>query len=145
MIPVLLLAVQPVYAQRLEALRAGEMRFEYMGLPGNKQLEQQHRVISSNVKALDENAIVLMGWTDLFRYYYAAEVEQGRKDLRFIEAYPRADKEGMAGSLFTFLKEQIQQGHPVYALERYDDLQRGGFRLRMKAVGFSQMYQVEVR
>src|SRR5690606_37672260 len=125
--------------------REGALRFDFMGLPPNKQLEQQHKVITSNVKALDENAIILMGWTDLFRYYYAAEVEQGRKDVWFIEAYPRADKQGMAESLLSFIKEQIQQGRPVYALERYDELQRGDFRLRMKAVGFTQMYQIEVR
>lgn len=141
----LFLGIQPVFAQRLEGLRAGALRFDFMGIPPNKQLEQQHKVISSNVMALDENAIVLMGWTDLFRYYYAAEVEQGRRDVWFIEAYPRADKQGMAESLFPFLKEQITQGRPVYTLERYDDLQRAGFRLRMKAIGFTQMYQVEVR
>jgi hypothetical protein len=141
----LFLAAQPVYSQRLEALQAGELRFDFMGLPPNKQLEQQHKVILNNVRALDTNAIVLMDWTDLYRYYYAAEVQEKRNDVWFIEAYPRADKEGMADSLFPFLKEQMQLGCPVYALERYEDLQRGGFRLRMKAVGFTQMYQIEVR
>ena len=141
----LFLMAAPISAQRLKALQAGELRFAFMDLAPNKQLEQRHGVISYNVKALEQNAVVLMGWHDLYGYFYAAEVEQGRADLAFIEAYPYSYKEGMADSLFAYLKDQIEQGHPIYTLERYDELQRGGFRLKMKSVGFTQMYQVELR
>jgi hypothetical protein len=141
----LYLAAAPVYAQRLDALQAGNLRFDFMDLAPNSQLKQRHGIISYNVKALDKNAIILMDWGELYGYFYAAEVEQGRTDLLFIEAYPYSYKQGMADSLFSFLKDQIQQGHPVYALQRYDELQRGGFRLSMKSVGLSQMYEIKVR
>ena len=141
----LVFSTAPFVPQRIEALKAGELRFQFMGLPTNQELADWHKMISFNVEGLDQNAIVLMDWPDLYGYYYVAQVEQGRDDLLFLETYPYAMKQGMADTLISFLKEAIQKGRPVLAVRRYDELQRGGLRLLPRPVGITDMYSVKVR
>lgn len=141
----IVLTSAPFAAGRLEALKHGEIRFKVMDLATNQKLESWHRSVSSNVDQLPENAIVLMDWYNLYGYVYAAQVEQNKPDMWFIEAYPYSTKRGMADSLFVFLREQIQQGRPVYALTNVDELQRNGFRVTGKTVGGSRVFVVEMR
>ncbi|MBE0696004.1 MAG: hypothetical protein IH586_03685 [Anaerolineaceae bacterium] len=48
----------------------------------------------------------------------------------------------MADSLFDYLKEKMKKGSPVYAFERYTELERGGFTLESKPIGVSEMFLV---
>jgi hypothetical protein len=141
----ILLALLPFSTARLDALRAGEVRFDFMWLPSNAELLRWHQTISFNAKSLPQNAVVLMGWDNLYGYAYAANVELNRPDLLFLEAYPYANKAGMADSLFVYLKAKMAKGCPVYAAERLDELERGGFTLKAKPVGVTEMFLVEQR
>jgi hypothetical protein len=141
----ILLALLPFSTARLDALRAGEIRFDFMGLPANYELTRWHQLIRFNTRSLPKNAVVLMGWENIYAYAYAANVELGRPDLLFIEAYPYAHKDGMADSLFDYLKGKMKNGCPVIAYERYDDLERGGFQLQSTTFGISEMFMVEER
>jgi len=142
---IVVLSLAPLCPARIEFLREGKAQWEFMGLPQQAELEDWHNMIGFNVSALPENAVVLMGWKDLYGYTYTAHVEKGRPDLLFLEAYPYADKQGMADSLFDYLKDRLAEGRPVLALERLDELQRGGFRLEEIPVGVTRMYLVKIR
>lgn len=137
--------IVPVFSHRLEALKQGEIRFDFMGLRSNQDLEDWHAAIRYNVKALPQDAIVLAGWYDIYGYVYTAHVEQNRPDLLFMEAYPYANAEGMADSLLDLLTQSLRDGRPVYTLEELGELQRSGMRYHRETIGFAQMFKVELR
>jgi hypothetical protein len=94
---------------------------------------------------MPENALVLMDWYNLYGYLYAAQVEQGRTQMQFMEAYPYATKNEIADSLLDFLREKMKNGYPVYSLNQIDELQRSGFRLSSRPVGVNRMNVIELR
>lgn len=140
----LVLTTAPFLAQRTEALRRGELRFDFMNLEPNAALADWHQRISNNVENLPENAIVLMDWHDLYGYAYIAHVELGRPNMQFIEAYPYSTKNRIADSLAKYLREKIAQGYPVYSLTRVDELQRFGLSISYRTVGFTRMNYIQL-
>ncbi len=137
--------IAPVFSHRLEALRQGEIRFDFMGLISNADLEDWHAAIRHNVNALPPDAIVLVGWYDIYGYIYTAHVEEDRADLLFMEAYPYANTDGMASSLIDFLTQSLRDGRPVYTLEEYGELRRGGMQYHRETLGLAQVFKVELR
>lgn len=104
------LALAPLISSRAEMVQEGQARWDFMGLPSEIELDDWHQIITFNVADLPQDAIVLMGWSDLYGYTYVAQIEQGRPDLLFIEAYPYASKPEMAESLFDFLRDRLREG-----------------------------------
>lgn len=139
------LALAPLMPSRADMVKEGRARWDFMALPSEVELESWHELIAFNLTDLPENAIVLMGWRDLYGYTYVAQVEQDRPDLLFIEAYPYSVKAGMADSLLDYLKTRLMEGRPVFAVERLDELQRGGLSLTERPVGVTRMYEINIR
>lgn len=141
----LALTIWPHFSDRIDPLQKGEIRFRVNYLPSNQELEGWSDRIRASAAALPDDAVVLMDWSDLYAYYYAAQIEQGRPDLLFMEAYPFAAKDRMADSMFDFLREKIESGHPVYTVREINELRRGGFNYSSVPVGPTRMYSVEIR
>ena len=144
-IGLIVLALAPLIPSRADMLKEGRTRWDFMALPSEVELESWHELIAFNVADLPENAIVLMGWRDLYGYTYVAQVEQDRPDLLFIEAYPYSVKAGMADSLLEYLKTRLMEGRPVFTAERLDELERGGLSLTERPVGVTRMYEINIR
>lgn len=136
------LVILPVYPHRVDGLRQGQLRFDFMDLASNDELADWQARLRYNVERLPQNAIVLVGWYDIYGYAYTAHVEQARSDLLFMEAYPYANTEGMADSLLDFLTASLRDGRPVYMLEEYGELRRGGMNYHRQTVGLAEMFQV---
>lgn len=137
------LALAPALPQRLAALQAGEIRFDFMGLISNRELQGWRALTADNVRRLPANAVVLTDWTELYPSFYAAVVEQRRSDLRFLETYPYAPGRPLAATLVVFVRDQIAQGHPVYADRDLPELARDGLALRQTVIGTRRVFQVE--
>jgi hypothetical protein len=140
----LYLLVSPHYAERLGFILAGEARWRFMDLRGSGELNHWYGVIEYNVEALPENAVVLLDWYHLYAHIYAAKVERNRPDLRFLEAYPYAMKNEMASSLLAFIRASLEDGRPVFMMQPYDEVRRGGFTYTSRPVGLSTWYQIEL-
>ena len=93
------------------------------------------------VDALPEGSIVLTDWDRMWPYTYAAYLEAGRLDLRFLETYPRDDRPEIADSLVEYIRAHLPQ-HPIFIEERDRRLRQEGFRLVPKRVGGVRMYRV---
>ncbi len=96
LLAILALGVWPRLAPRWPDVRAG--RIPFVGVenyPADVQSENLYRSVVRVVDQLPPNAIVFADWNQLYMYIYAAYIDQGRLDLRFIEPAPRADKQGL--------------------------------------------------
>ena len=58
--------------------------------PGADQVRVRAR-FGAISRGMEQDAIVFIDWNRLYPFYYAAHIEGGRPDLRFIEAMPRAE------------------------------------------------------
>jgi hypothetical protein len=139
------LAVAPVYESRAAFLQEGEARWDFMGLPSNRELNNWRTLVRYNVRAMETDTIVLMDWYNLYGYFYAAHVEEGRTDLLFLEAYPYSTRPGMPDSLLVYIGDRLDEGRPVYMLQQYDEVQRGGFRYNTRTVGLSNIFFIQRR
>jgi hypothetical protein len=108
----------------------------------NRGTEGMHRTAVETVRELDRDAIVFTDWNWLYLYYYAAHVEQGRTDLRFIETYPRAEIRGLVRSVPEFVLDNFA-GHPIYFSQPVQEITDMSFTLRPVWVGPTRMYKVE--
>lgn len=139
----IVLTVLPYAGARADALRAGEIRFDFMGLPSNEELADWRAIIQANTAALPENALLLAGWNDLYAYIYTAQVELERGDILCIEAHPYSIQSEPSQTILNFVESQLKQGRPVLSLDRHEDLSRAGFRLARVSVGYSEMYEIQ--
>lgn len=133
---VLVLALAPFSSQRMAALADGQIRFAFMQLPSNAELASWHTGLSSRVRELPKNAVLLTDWTRLYGYYYAAHVEQGRTDLSFVESYPYSTKQAIAESMFAYIKASIHNGRPVFTDWEIYELRSGGLTTSRGSAGF---------
>lgn len=136
------LAAAPVLPQRAAALQAGAIRFDFMNLMSNRELQGWHALIAENVRQLPPDALVLTDWGQLYPSYYAAVVEQGRGDLRFLETYPYATKRPLADTLIDYVKAQMAQGRPVYSEREIPEMRRGGLSMRETVIGTRRVFQI---
>ncbi len=142
---IMFVACLPPYmiSPRISSLKMGEFREDFMNLPSNQELETWHTMVRFNAADLPKNAVVLADWYNIYAYTYAAQVELGRPDLLFIEAYPFAyGSNRMADSLLQFLREKMEKGYPVVALQRYDELSDRGFTVQSLPVGVTEMFLI---
>ena len=91
---------------------------------------------------LEPDAIVLTNWYWLFPYYYAAHLQQGKPEMRFVETYPRSDTPGAAASLLDYIDANIDH-HPIYIDEMDSALLAAGYRLRNVRAGPIVLYRLE--
>jgi hypothetical protein len=142
---VLAVVVLPLAQSRVQMLQAQEARWDFMQLPTNRELSGWHTWIELTSERLPDDAVVLMDWHNLYGFVYATHVEQNRTGMLFMEASPYSQRGGVAETMITFLREQLEQGRPVYALYRIDELQRAGMRLSPVNVGGTNMFTIELR
>ena len=145
LIVLIIIAVQPVLSPRLPAVAKGEAPFlgarEYLVNSGTRNLRTE---AANTVKALDRDAIVFIDWNRLYPFYYAAHIEGGRPDLRFIEAKPRAESSGLALSVIEFVRSRIGE-QPIYSVNRIGELERAGFTFRPVMVGPTPMFRIQAQ
>ncbi len=140
---VALIGIVPLLSPQLTAVRDGKPAFmevrDFLVKPNLAGLRQ---TAADTVRPLEPNAIVFTDWNWLYLYYYAAHVEQGRTDLRFVETYPRAEKRGLARSVPEFVQANFQE-HPIYFSQRVGEIEGLGFTLRSVTIGPTRLYKVE--
>ncbi len=133
----------PGLSPRLDAVKEGRTPFinakGYLVNDGSKNI---YKVAAALTPKFDQNAIVFIDWNQLYPYYYAAHIEQGRLDLQFVEMYPHADAEGLADSSLEFIRSQIDS-RPIYFATPAFEVGRAGFKLRPVNFGLIRFYKVE--
>ena len=87
---------------------------------------------------------MFIDWNRLYPFYYAAHIEGGRPDLRFIEATPRAESPGLALSVIEFVRSHIGE-QPIYSVNRIGELERAGFTFRPVMVGPTPMFRIQAQ
>jgi hypothetical protein len=78
-----------------------------------EQSPKLHQQARDLVHDLEPGAVLFTGWCPLYAYYYVAYVEQNRRDLEFIQDYPRANYFELADSALDYVKE-VSPRRPVY-------------------------------
>jgi len=145
LLAIMVLGVWPRLAPYLPALRAGRVAFlGDPGYPADSQTEPQYQVTARVVDRLPQNAIVFVEWFQLYTYYYAAQVERDRFDLRFVEAAPHAARPGLPASTIEFIGDNIDS-HPILFARPWQELEAAGYRLQGRDINFTRFYQVERR
>ena len=138
----LVAGIAPLVGPHVDAVRAGVSPFigerEYLVAPRTAAVGD---VAARTVQALEDNAIVFTDWDWLYPYYYAAHVQQGRMELRFIETQPRSDGDGLAVSVLAFVAAAYPD-HPIDFSSRVAELARAGWRLRMTRAGPTTLYRL---
>lgn len=123
----------------------GTARWDFFTYPSNIEMEARRLTIRGAMEDLPENAIVLIGWDLLYNYAYMANVELGRTEMTFMEAYPFSTKEGMAESLVAYLTKELYNGRPVYAAEEFGELTQHGMTLAPVYIGSQRWFEVDLR
>ncbi len=126
-------------------LSEGHARWDFFQYPSNIEMEARRLTIRGAMDDLPENAAVLIGWDLLYNYAYVAHVELGRTEMTFMEAYPYANKEGMAESLVAYLTKELYNGRPVFAAEEFGELTQYGMTLTPVNVGGQRWFEVNFR
>ena len=122
------LSLWPFLPDRVEVVQAGKPDFPNEQYPVNWTDEGYHDYISRIVSALDENAIVFTDWGKLFPLYYAAQIEQGRDDLQFLETYPQDEALGISQSEVELIEQNLAS-HPIYFDTNPKGFAKTGYRL----------------
>jgi len=134
--------VGPMVLSQWEAVAGGRVAFtEEPAYLVKWNTEGTVKVARQVVPALEPNAIVFTDWDWLYPYYYAAHVEAGQTGMQFIEAYPRAEKRGLAESVLEFVGANIDT-RPIYLTGRFDEFWRAGYTLQPVMKGPVQMYRL---
>ena len=135
------LAIQPFLPARLEMAEAGKPNFPYDQYPVNWIDEGYHSYISKIVSDLDENAIVFTDWGKIFPLFYAAQIEQDRHDLQFLETYPQDESLGISQSELELIKQNLDS-HSIYFDTNPKGLTKAGYRLVRVWRGPISLYKV---
>jgi hypothetical protein len=138
----LALSLWPFLPARAEMVQAGNPDFPYEQYPVNWIDEGYHANITKIVAALDENAILFTDWGQLFPYFYAARIEQGRTDLQFMETYPQDEALGISQSELDLIKQNLDS-HPIYFDTNPNGLEKAGYRTRLVWRGPINLYQLQ--
>jgi 4-amino-4-deoxy-L-arabinose transferase-like glycosyltransferase len=143
MLAIMVVAIMPVLSPYLNAVKMGKVPF--MGVKGylvDGNTETNYKLIAHTIRYLDQNVILLANWDQLYEYWYAAHIEQPRKDLRFIEMNPFHEPPGLPQSTVEFIRANID-AHPIYLWTSSPEVERAGFKLRPVYADFVRFYQVE--
>lgn len=143
MLAILYIGVQPVLATRWQAVQQAKLPF--LGNPGyvvDNSFKLEYQQVLLVVKELEPNAIMFQDWRLLYPYWYAASIELGRTDLRFIEQNPYHEPPGFPTSTVKFIRANIGQ-HPIYLVYLQPEVVQAGFKLLPVHIGFASFYKVE--
>ncbi len=140
---IMALGIWPLLAPHWPAVRAGKVPFvgaqDYLI---EDETATTYHLAQRVVEQLPANAIVFVDWNELYTYYYVAHIEQGRRDLRFIESAPRADRSGLPASTIEFIRANIAT-HPIFFVRRWPEVERAGYRFQRREFRFVPFYQVQ--
>ena len=136
------LALLPFFPARAEMVKAGKPVFPYEPYPVNEVDAGWHADVSKIVSSLDENAILFTDWGMLFPLFYAAQVEQGRHDLQFLETYPQDESLGISQSELELIEQNLGS-HPIYFDSNPKGLTKAGYRLARVWRGPINFYKVQ--
>ncbi len=144
-IALLALCVGITLGPRLPAVWAGEVPF----VGESRYLLQEDvspmvKIAANTVEQMKPNAVVFIDWNWLYVYYYAAHIEQGRTDLRFIEAAPRADRPGLPRSVIDFIAANIDE-RPIYFSHPFPEVEAAGFRYQRTEIWYTTFFKVARR
>jgi hypothetical protein len=143
LLAILAFGIWRLLAPYWESVRAGAIPFTHVeGYLVDDETETISRVAERVVEQLPPNAIVFIQWYQLYTYYYAAHIEKGRLDLRFVEPAPHADRPGLPASVIEFIRENIAT-HPIFFTQPWDEVEAAGFRFQARDIRFIRFYQVE--
>jgi hypothetical protein len=143
LLAILAFGIWPLLTPYWGSVRVGAIPFTHVeGYLVDDQTETISRVAARTVERLPPNAIVFIQWDQLYTYYYAAHIEKGRLDLRFVESMPHADRPGLPTSVIEFIRENIAT-HPIFFTQRWDEVEAAGFRFQARDIQFIRFYQVE--
>ncbi|MFL5802193.1 MAG: hypothetical protein ACJ8CR_10695 [Roseiflexaceae bacterium] len=143
LLAILAFGVWPRLAPHWQAVQAGQIPF--VGVEGylvDSQTESVYRMVTRVVDQLPPNAIVFVEWSRLYAFYYAAHIEKGRFDLRFIEPAPHADQPGLPESVIEFIRANIDT-HPSFFTQAWPEVARAGYSFQPRKIWFTQFYQVQ--
>jgi hypothetical protein len=135
------LALFPFFPDRVEAVKIGSLDFPNEQYPVNWTDEGYQDYISRIVSSLDQDAIVFTDWGKLFPLYYAAQIEQGRDDLQFLETYPQDEALGISQSEIELIEQNLAS-HPIYFDTNPKGFTKTGYRLTRVWRGPISLYQV---
>jgi hypothetical protein len=142
-IGVLAAGLVPVLSSHWDVVVEGPQRFEFEGYPVDDwSLRLLHPLATATVADLPQDAVVFTDWDLLYPYYYAAQVEGGRTDLRFVETFPRDDVEGLAASVLDHVQEAMARGRPVLFSERPAELEAANYRFGPARAGPTRLYRL---
>jgi hypothetical protein len=120
-------------------------RLPFLGDQGfivDSSFNLSYKQVSLIAKDLEPNAIMFQKWDVLYPYWYAANIEQGRTDLSFIEQNPYHTSSGFPTSTIDFIRANFGK-HPIYLAAYQSEVQQAGFKLRLVSIDFAQFYKVE--
>jgi len=143
MLAILYIGVLPTLTPRWKAVQQGKLPF--LSDPGyvvDSSFNLNYKQVSLIVKDLKPNAIMFQGWSVLYPYWYAANIEQGRTDLRFIEQDPYHQSLGFPASTIDFIRANVGE-HPIYLAAFQSEVAQAGFKLIPVSIHFAQFYKVE--
>ncbi len=143
MLAIMVVCIMPVLSPYLNAVKEGKVPFiNVKGYLVDGNTETNYKLVSHTIRYLDQNVILLANWDQLYEYWYAAHIEQQRKDLRFIEMNPFHEPPGLPKSTVEFIRANID-AHPIYLWTSSPEVERAGFKLRPVYADFVRFYKVE--
>jgi hypothetical protein len=134
--------ISPAAGSRWQAIQAGRATFftddEYT-YPFKNLGEPRVRA-GEILKAVPDNALLLMDWRELYTSVYLANVEQNRSGIVFREASPYPSNGKLPDTLIQEVNAELKAGRPVYAQRMYENL-RQNFSIRIQSGGMVQLMQ----
>jgi len=98
------------------------------------------RQVHHLVGDLEDDAVLFIGWSELYPCYYVAHVEQGRTRMVFLQDYPQPYDYELADSALEYV-EQVAPTRPVYFTHVVAKVDRR-FELKPVHRGRQTLYQV---
>jgi hypothetical protein len=102
---------------------------------------QMYREASMTVAKMKPDSVFFVDWGWLYMYYYAAQIDADRLDLRFIEAAPRSDVPGLPISVIEFVEENIDS-RPIYFSSPIPEIEQAGFDFQRREIWSRTFYEV---
>lgn len=125
----LLLVGQHFWPSRIEALLNGRGTFVQETYPYPvENLSQPRQIGEAYAQSLPQDAFLLTSWQELYAIYYVAIIEEGRDDLRIVEAMPFGHNGRIAESMAEEVRDALENGRLVFADQPYPGL-HGPFNL----------------
>jgi len=120
----ILLVALPIWYSRtdlISAIKSGYPLFVrrdhiYPVFAPDKAINDAQKMISS----IEEDAIVFAPWDKLYSYIYTAQIEDGKMDISFHEAWS-TEEEKLADSAVAYIDQNLEK-RPIYFTVNMPDL-----------------------